>query len=115
VRELFPNRKLTACLELHTFSSLNKKFLEEYHGTMNAADEKYVFYSPHTLEHKKLAPLNPDEVRKFFGDDGIIVLTDKNELLSKLHGTDWHNRNLLMMSSGNYDGLDWKELVNLLI
>ena len=110
VKEQFPNRKLTACLELHTYSSLNKNFLSEYKNSMSQADEKFVYYNEHTLAIKKLEQLDPEEVKKYFGDLDIVVITDKNQLIEKLKSISWVERNLLMMSSGTYDGLNWNEL-----
>ena len=110
VKEQVPNRKLTACLELHTYSSLNKNFLSEYKNSMSQADEKFVYYNEHTLAIKKLEQLDPEEVKKYFGDLDIVVITDKNQLIEKLKSISWVERNLLMMSSGTYDGLNWNEL-----
>jgi len=38
VKNQYPDRKLIACLELHTYSSLNAAFLKEYQGALDAAD-----------------------------------------------------------------------------
>ncbi|WP_316931029.1 UDP-N-acetylmuramate--L-alanine ligase [Pedobacter antarcticus] len=43
VKTQFEERKLVACIELHTFSSLNKKFLLQYHDTMFNADNPIVY------------------------------------------------------------------------
>ena len=106
----FPERELIACMELHTFSSLNKEFLSQYDGAMKNADKAYVYYSPKTLAHKKLQNLSPDEVRKAFNSDNITVFTDSNDLVENLKSNNWENKNLLMMSSGNFDGVDFDEL-----
>jgi len=111
-KQQFPNRKLVACMELHTYSSLNKNFLKEYQGAMAAADEAYVYYSPHTIEHKKLNPISEEQVRKAFGSDNITVFTQSEELLKRLKQRDWHGSNLLLMTSGNFDGIDFKELAD---
>jgi UDP-N-acetylmuramate: L-alanyl-gamma-D-glutamyl-meso-diaminopimelate ligase len=107
VKEQFPHRKLTACMELHTFSSLTAAFLPEYKGCMDAADEAYVYFNPHTLAHKKLEAINPEQVREAFGGN-VKVFTDSAELMALLKGLDYHQRNLLMMSSGNFDGVNLK-------
>ena len=106
VKQQYESRKVIACMELHTFSSLNKTFLQEYKDSMAAADEAYVYYSNHTLEHKKLAPITPEEVRAAFGSDNVTVYNDSNELFDMLNQKDWENSVLLLMSSGNFDGKD---------
>ncbi|NVO03238.1 MAG: peptidoglycan synthetase [Bacteroidetes bacterium] len=115
VKEQFPNSKLFACMELHTFSSLNKEFLAHYHGCMEAADVAIVYFSPHTIELKKLPPISVEEVKNAFGGNNIKVYTNSNDLLSDLLNENWENKNLLMMSSGNFDGIDFKELANQII
>ena len=106
----FPERELIACMELHTFSSLNKEFLSQYDGAMKNADEAYVYYSPKTLAHKKLQDLSPDEVKGAFNSDNVTVFTDSNDLVNALKTNNWQNKNLLMMSSGNFDGVDFDKL-----
>ena len=106
VKKQYPNRKLIACMELHTFSSLNKAFLSEYHNSMETADEAYVYFSTHTLEHKKLAALSTDEVKEAFGSKNVTVYTNSNELFDMLKAKDWNNSVLLLMSSGTFDGIN---------
>ncbi len=106
----FPERELIACMELHTFSSLNKEFLSQYDGAMKNADKAFVYYSPKTLEHKKLQDLSAEEVKNAFNSDNITVFTDSNDLVENLKSINWNNKNLLMMSSGNFDGVDFDEL-----
>ncbi len=110
LKEQYTNRTLIACMELHTFSSLNAQFLEEYNGAMAAADEAYVYFNPHTIEHKKLAPITVDQVKNAFGSDNIHVYTNSSELLDLLLKKNWEHSNLLMMSSGNFDGIDYADL-----
>ncbi len=114
MREQYPNRKLVACMELHTFSSLTQEFLQQYRGTMDKADVRFVYYSQHALQLKKLPDLHPDEVRKAFGGD-VEVFTDSKKMVAELKAMDWHNANLLMMSSGNFDGIDFNQLADALI
>ena len=109
-REQYPGRKLVACFELHTYSSLNKDFLSQYAGCMNEADEAIVFFSPHALRLKKLPDLDSDEIKTGFGNEGLTVITDPEQLKSLLVSMDLHNSSLLLMSSGNFDGLNLKEL-----
>ena len=76
LKKQYPNRKLIACMELHTFSSLNANFLQEYHGSMAQADEAFVYFNPHTIEHKKLTPITPAQVVDAFGGKNICVYRD---------------------------------------
>ena len=110
VKEQYPERHLVACLELHTYSSLNSRFLAQYRGTMDAADHACVYFSPHALELKKLEPLDPDDVRNAFGNDDILIFTDPMALKGHLLARSYDSTNLLMMSSGNFDGLDLDSL-----
>ncbi|MBS1659770.1 MAG: peptidoglycan synthetase, partial [Bacteroidetes bacterium] len=106
VKTQFPERELIAVLELHTFSSLNEKFLSEYRGSLDPADKAVVFYSRHALELKRLPPLPPSTVEAGFGKKGLLVIQDREELVTWLTQQSYKNVNLLLMSSGNYDGLD---------
>jgi UDP-N-acetylmuramate: L-alanyl-gamma-D-glutamyl-meso-diaminopimelate ligase len=106
VKQQFPERKLVAVLELHTFSSLNEKFINEYSGTMENADEGIVFYSKHALELKQMPPLKPQSVIKGFDKVNLEVITEKKQLEERLGNIDRSNTNFLFMSSGNYDGMD---------
>jgi UDP-N-acetylmuramate: L-alanyl-gamma-D-glutamyl-meso-diaminopimelate ligase len=114
LKESFPYRKLVACLELHTFSSLNPKFIGEYKGTLNKADFPIVFYNPVTLEHKKLPPIEPGFVKQKFGNPKVAVFTDPKLLYNHLLGHFWDNTNLLLMSSGNFSGLNISELASII-
>ena len=106
VKQQFPQRKLVAILELHTFSSLNEKFMHEYAGAMDNADEGIVFYSKHALELKRMPMLEPQSVIAGFNKSNLEVITVKEQLEKKLKSIDTHNTNFLFMSSGNYDGMD---------
>ncbi|POY37783.1 peptidoglycan synthetase [Solitalea longa] len=106
----FPNRKLIAAMELHTFSSLNKTFLQEYDGAMATADVALVYFNHHTIEHKKLEPITEEQVKSAFNSANVQVFTNSQELEKYLLDQNWLNTNLLLMSSGNFDGIDFKEL-----
>ena len=106
VKMQFPERKLIAVLELHTYSSLNEQFLTEYKGALDPADTAVVFYSRHALELKRLPALPAEKVIAGFGKTGLVVIQEKEELLDWLMKQSYKNTNLLLMSSGNYDGLD---------
>ena len=106
VRNQFPDRKLVAVFELHTYSSLNENFLHEYENALDGADEAVVFYSPHALEIKRLPAMENEKIKKGFAKEGLLVMTDREELLAWLHSRNYQHANLLLMSSGNYDGID---------
>ncbi len=110
VKEQFPLRKLIACMELHTFSSLNTEFLDQYAGSMDLADLAIVYYNPATLLHKKLSALEPETVKTAFGRDDLKVFTDSSLLEAFLKSLPLDSSNLLLMSSGNFGGLDIKAI-----
>ncbi len=110
LKQQYPKRRLIACMELHTFSSLNKDFLQHYDGAMATADKAYVYYNPHTLAHKQLPDILPSEVKNAFNSSNVEVFTDANKLLAALKDEKWPNTNLLMMTSGTFDGIDFKAL-----
>ncbi len=113
VRERFPQRTLIACMELHTFSSLKKDFLPQYMNCMDGADVNLVYFSPEVVAHKKLEAITPEMVKSGFGG-GVNVLTSSNEVVSFLKKIDYTDTTLLLMSSGNFDGIDYDELVEML-
>lgn len=115
VKEQFPKRRLIACTELHTFSSLNKTFLKQYRHKLEAADVAVVFYSPATLEQKRLEPISEEDIRTAFKRNDLLIFTDPNTLRSFLKEQAWTSTNLLMMSSGTFGGLDLKELARELV
>ena len=110
VKEQFPKRRLVACAELHTFSSLNKTFLSQYRDKFEAADVAVVFYNPKTLEHKRLEPITEQDIRIAFKRNDLKIFTEKEALQEFLRSQSWQNANLLMMSSGTFGGLDLKAL-----
>jgi UDP-N-acetylmuramate: L-alanyl-gamma-D-glutamyl-meso-diaminopimelate ligase len=110
VKNQFPDRKLVACIELHTFSSLSENFLSHYKGCLDNADIARIFFSPHALQLKKLPPISKDQVKQAFGKPDAEVYTDSKELLKDLLSIEWKNKNLLMMSSGNFEGIDLNDL-----
>ena len=111
VKEQFANRELFACMELHTFSSLNAEFLKEYGGAMDQADRAIVYFNPHTIEHKRLEPITEAQVKQAFGRDDLEVYTDSSKLVQLLKQQNWKNKTLLLMSSGNFDGVDYQDLI----
>ena len=115
MKEQYPDRRLVACMELHTFSSLTAEFLKQYAGTMDRADVPMVYYSQHALQLKKLPNLDPEQVRQAFANERVRVFTDSKLMVEVLRGMKWEDANLLMMSSGNFDGIDFKQLADELI
>lgn len=113
VKQQFPDRKLIAVLELHTFSSLNKDFMKQYKGSMNVADEAIVFYSPHALQLKRMQPLDPEIVKEGFGKENLKVINDRKDLETELSKNVLSNSNFLFMSSGNYDGMNIADTLNI--
>jgi UDP-N-acetylmuramate: L-alanyl-gamma-D-glutamyl-meso-diaminopimelate ligase len=104
VAEQFPDQTLVAALELHTFSSLNPEFIQGYRGCLAKASRRLVYFNPHTVAHKKLPELTVDMVREAFGDADLVVSTQSPEVVQwlKEQGTGV----FLLMSSGNFDGLN---------
>ncbi len=106
VKQQYPDRKLIGILELHTFSSLNEQFMKEYNGALSKADIAIVFYSKHALALKQLPDLPYEKVVAGFNQKGLLVMNNKNQLAEWLEKQHFENANIVLMSSGNYDGLD---------
>jgi len=115
VKQQFEDRRLVACLELHTFSSLNKTFLTQYQGVLNSADVAIVYFNPAAIALKKLDPITVDEVKEAFAKDGLHVFDEASQMVDFLYEQNWEATNLLMMSSGNFDNLDLPQLANEMI
>ena len=109
VKEQYADRKVVACMELHTFSSLKKEFLPHYEHAMKAADYALVYFSPEVVAHKKLEPITKEQVLAGFGG-GVEVVSSTEDVRAFLDQFDWNNSALLMMSSGNFDGIDYDAL-----
>jgi len=114
VKNQYVERTLVACLELHTYSSLNTDFLKEYKGALNKADKAVVFYSPHALEIKKLEAIGQQQIKDSFERDDLIVFTNPTEFQEFLFKQNFENTAILLMSSGNYGGLDFERIKELL-
>ena len=110
VKRQFPQHRIVACMELHTFSSLNSAFLEQYAHSMDEPDVAIVYFNPHTIAHKRLDPISVDDVKKAFQREDLIVLTDASLVEMILMESDWEKTHLLWMTSGNFDGLDIADL-----
>lgn len=114
VKAQYRNKTLIACLELHTYSSLNAEFLKEYKGALDAADEAVVFYSPHAVEIKKLNVVTHEQIANAFERDDLIIYTNPSDFKNYLFSQNFDNKTLLLMSSGNYGGLDFDEVKQLI-
>ena len=110
VRSQFPDRRLVACIELHTFSSLNKDFLNEYAHAMDEADVAIVFIDKKTFEQKKMEPYPAETVKDAFSRNDLMFYNDPSVLEKYLENIEMDNTNLLMMSSGNFGGIDLQKL-----
>ena len=110
VREQYPGKNLIACLELHTFSSLTKSFLPQYKGSLDPADSKLVYINPETVKAKRLEAISEKELQQAFASSDVHLLENKEDILPALKGKVSGNDVILMMSSGNFSGLDLKEI-----
>ena len=110
VKKQFKDRKIVACMELHTFSSLNKKFLSQYVNSMNNADEAIIYFSLEAIKHKRLDPISKEDIKHAFKNEKLKVINDKEELIDHLKDIYTKNTNLLMMSSGNFNKLNYNEI-----
>lgn len=114
VKEQYPNRKVVACLELHTYSSLNAAFLKEYEGALDNADVAVVFYSPDAVKIKQLEEVTYEQIAQSFKRNDLIIYTNPEEFKNYLFKLDLENSALLLMSSGNYGGLNFDEVKGLI-
>ena len=115
VKEQYPDRILVACLELHTYSSLNAEFLKEYEGALNAADVAVVFYSPDAVKIKQLEEVTYVQIATAFKRNDLVIYTNPAEFKQFLFSQKLDNAALLLMSSGNYGGLDFEEVKGLIL
>jgi UDP-N-acetylmuramate: L-alanyl-gamma-D-glutamyl-meso-diaminopimelate ligase len=115
VRERYPEKKLVAAMELHTFSSLMADFLPQYKDCMAEADIALVYFNPKVIEHKQLTPITKEEVRDAFGTKNVEVFTESAALQERLKEIRYANTALLLMSSGTFDGINVKEFATSLL
>ncbi len=113
VKDQYENRTVLACLELHTYSSLNAEFLKEYKGALKYADKAAVFYSPHAVKIKQLDEVTSDQIAEAFEREDLIIYTKPSEFQKFLFSENLENSAVLLMSSGNYGGLDFDEVSHL--
>lgn len=110
VKSQYPNRPLVACLELHTYSSLNAAFLEQYKGALDAADTAVVFYSPQAVELKQLDSVSETQIETAFEREDLIVFTDPTRFKNYINSLEFAQKTVLLMSSGSYGSLDFEAL-----
>ncbi|MEA4974518.1 MAG: Mur ligase family protein [Paludibacter sp.] len=115
VRTQYPDKKLVACMELHTFSSLTDAFLPQYAGCMEEADIAFVYFNPEVIKHKGLQPIDPDKVRNAFESKNLSVYTDSQALQTTLKSMQYDNSALLLMTSGNFSGVNLVEFAKKLL
>ena len=113
VKKQYAQREVIACLELHTYSSLNAEFLSEYQGALDLADKAVVFYSPHAVKIKQLDEVTTAQIGAAFGREDLIIFTNPSEFKAFLFGQNLEQTALVLMSSGNYGGLDFEEVKGL--
>jgi len=114
VKRQYVERKLIACLELHTYSSLNVDFLSQYNDTLNTADQAIIYFNPKNLALKNIPALSNEDIRKAFDHENLYIFDDSEALKKHLLALSWHNKNLLMMSSGSFDNLNLAEIGQLI-
>lgn len=107
----YPKREIIACLELHTYSSLNNDFLPLYNGTFANVTAAFVYFNPHAIELKKLKPLSKESVKKAFGGENIRVYDNCEEMFSFIKAQNYSCPVYLFMSSGDFDGFDFNSLL----
>lgn len=110
VKNQYNNRRVLACLELHTYSSLNAEFLKEYQGALDSADTAVVFYSPKAVEIKQLEKVTEQQIKEAFNKEDLIIYTDPEAFKNFLFSQDLENTATLLMSSGNYGGLGFEKV-----
>ena len=113
VKKQYAQREVIACLELHTYSSLNAEFLSEYQGALDLADKAVVFYSPHAVKIKQLDEVTTAQIGAAFGREDLIIYTNPSEFKAFLFGQNLEQTAIVLMSSGNYGGLDFEEVKEL--
>lgn len=110
VKEQYSNKTIVACLELHTYSSLNATFIKEYRDSLKAADTAVVYYTPEAVKIKKLEALSKEQIKEAFAREDLIIFTDAQDFSDFIFTLKLENTALLLMSSGAYGGLDVEKL-----
>jgi UDP-N-acetylmuramate: L-alanyl-gamma-D-glutamyl-meso-diaminopimelate ligase len=113
VKKQYVKREVIACLELHTYSSLNAEFLGEYKGALDQADKAVVFYSPHAVKIKQLDEVTTAQIGAAFDREDLMMFTNPAEFKKFLFSQNLEQTAVVLMSSGNYGGLDFEEVKDL--
>ena len=112
VKKQFVDKKITLCLELHTYSSLDSNFIEQYTNCLDQADEAIVFYDPEALKIKNRKPIEPKTIKAAFKNTSLLIFTESKSLKEYLFRKKYHKEVMVMMSSGSFGGLDWEKLTS---
>jgi len=115
VKEQYSDFEIVACMELHTFSSLTEGFLGQYEGRMDAATIGIIFFDPHAIKHKKLAAISESMIINAFKNEDLFVFSNSEEMKNKLLSLKGKNRLFLLMSSGNFGGINIDEFAKQLL
>ena len=110
VKDQFKGFEIQICLELHTYSSLDISFINQYKKTLSLADKAIIFYDPEALKIKNRSPISTEIIQAAFDHDCLKVITKTSSLEEYLFSQKYDNKIMVMMSSGNFGGLDWDEL-----
>ena len=110
VSDQFKGKNIIVCLELHTYSSLDPEFIKHYAHSLESADEAIIFYDPEALKIKNRVPIPPEYIEQSFAHQNLRVVTDAIELKDMLLAKSYTEAVLVMMSSGNFGGMDWSAL-----
>lgn len=114
VKEQYPDHEIISCLELHTFSSLNKEFIADYKSTLDLSDQAMIFYNPDVVKHKKLPEILPEEIVAAFSRKDLQVVTKKESLKTEIKNQRKPGKQVyLFMSSGNFGGISNEEMIQL--
>ena len=110
IKNQFERKKIIVCLELHTYSSLDLTFINQYANSLDSVDEAIIFYDPEILRIKNSAPILHENIEQGFGHSSLQVFTQASQLQTSLLEKNFSNVVLVMMSSGNFGGINWGAL-----
>jgi UDP-N-acetylmuramate: L-alanyl-gamma-D-glutamyl-meso-diaminopimelate ligase len=111
VHELYPDKKIISCFELHTYSSLNKDFLSEYRNSFPIKGVNVIFINDHTLSIKKMPPLSDEGIKAGFNSDKLSIIRSKQNLENFILDNIQPDTVLLFMSSGNFGEMNYSDLI----
>lgn len=111
-KDTYKDQKLITCLELHTFCNLNMEYLPLFKDSLEASDQAFVYFNPAAVKRKKLPVLSTDKVKQQFHNEGLVVHNNSELLIEDLKSLDADNFVLLIMTSGNFSGIDLHKLAD---